>query len=118
LLKAWLIRHFPLFPIFDSGTYSLQPIYVEDRADLVVKAGQAEGNQIIDAAGPDIFTFEELVRLIARILQRKVLFTHVNPDLAFYMAKLVEPLIGDVLITRDEITGLMANLLISQNAPI
>ena len=114
---AWLIRHFPLFPIFGSGTYNLQPIYVEDMADLVVKAGQAGCNQIIDAAGPDIFTFEELVRLIARVLQRKVVFTHVNPDLAFYMAKIVEPLVGDVLITRDEITGLMANLLISQNAP-
>jgi uncharacterized protein YbjT (DUF2867 family) len=114
---AWLIRHFPLFPIFGSGTYTLQPIYVEDMADLVVKAGQAGSNQIIDAAGPDIFTFEEMVRLIARVLQRKILFTHINPALAFYMAKLIEPLVGDVLITRDEIAGLMANLLISQNAP-
>ncbi|MFL5624154.1 MAG: SDR family oxidoreductase [Ktedonobacteraceae bacterium] len=114
---AWLMRRFPLFPIFGSGAYKLQPIYVEDMADLVVKAGQAMGNSIIDAVGPDIFTFEELVRLIARVLQRKVLFTHISPRLAFYMAKLIEPLVGDVLITGDEITGLMADLLISHNAP-
>ncbi len=114
---AWLIRRFPLFPIFGSGTYKLQPIYIEDMADLVVKAGQATGNSIIDAVGPDIFTFEELVRLIATILQRKILFTHISPRLAFNMAKLIEPLVGDVLITRDEITGLMADLLISYNAP-
>lgn len=114
---SWLLRHFPVFPIFGSGTYRLQPIYVEDMADLVLKAGQAEDNQIIDAVGPDIFTFEELVQLIAQKLQRHVLFMHVNPGLAFYMAKLVEPFTGDVLITHDEITGLMADLLISQGPP-
>jgi uncharacterized protein YbjT (DUF2867 family) len=114
---AWLIRRFPVFPIFGSGTYQLQPIYVEDMADLVVQAGQSHENSIIDAVGPDIFTFEELVRLIALKLGRKVLFPHVNPGLAFYLAKLIEPLLGDVLITKDEIKGLMANLLISQDTP-
>jgi uncharacterized protein YbjT (DUF2867 family) len=114
---AWLIRRFPVFPIFGSGSYQLQPIYVEDMADLVVKAGQARNNEMFDAAGPDVFTFEALVRLIAAKLERKILFTHVNPVLAFSMAKLIEPLLGDVLITRDEITGLMADLLISQSTP-
>jgi len=33
------------------------------------------------------------------------------------MAKFIEPLLGDVLITQDEIKGLMANLLISQTIP-
>src|SRR5216684_4495447 len=94
---AWLLRHFPVFPIFGSGEYCLQPIYVEDMADLV--------------------TFEELVRLIADKLHRRVMIIHANPGLAFYAAKLVEPVVGDVLITRDEIAGLMANLLISQKPP-
>ncbi len=114
---AWLLRHFPVFPIFGSGEYCLQPIYVEDMADLVINAGQQEGNLVLDAAGPDIFTFEELVRLIADKLHRRVMIIHANPGLAFYAAKLVEPVVGDVLITRDEIAGLMANLLISQKPP-
>lgn len=114
---AWLLRRFPVFPIFGSGTYQLQPMYVEDMADLVVQAGQSRENSIIDAVGPDIFTFEELVRLIAATLGRNVLFPHANPGLAFYMAKLIEPLLGDVLITKDEIRGLMADLLISQQTP-
>jgi NADH dehydrogenase len=114
---AWLLRRFPVFPIFGSGTYQLQPMYVEDMADLVVQAGQSRENSIIDAVGPDIFTFEEMVRLIAATLGRNVLFPHVNPGLAYYMAKLIEPLLGDVLITQDEIRGLMADLLISQQTP-
>jgi len=114
---AWLLRHFPVFPIFGSGKYCLQPIYVEDMADLVVEVGQRSEHVIIDAVGPDIFTFEQLVRLIAEKLERRVGLMHVRPGLAFTLAQLIEPFIGDVLITRDEIAGLMANLLISQQAP-
>lgn len=114
---AWLLRHFPLFPLFGSGDYRLQPVYVEDMADLVVNAGQQNDNMLVDAVGPDIYTFEQLVRLIADKLHRKVALIHVNPALAFFLAKLLEPMVGDVLITRDEVVGLMENLLISQNAP-
>jgi uncharacterized protein YbjT (DUF2867 family) len=114
---AWLLRHVPLFPLFGAGSYGLQPIYVEDMADLVVEAGQHNENVIIDAAGPDVFTFEQLVRLIAEKLERRVRLIHVRPGLAFALAHLIEPVVGDVLITRDEIAGLMANLLISQQAP-
>jgi NADH dehydrogenase len=43
--------------------------------------------------------------------------THVPPGRAFAMAKVIEPLPGDVLITDDEIKGLMAHRLISQQEP-
>jgi len=114
---AWLLRHLPIFPLFGDGQYRLQPIYVEDIADLVVQAGQQSDSLITEATGPDVFSFEELVRLIASKLQRKVLIIHVNPTLAFYLAKLIESLVSDVLITRQEVEGLMANLLISQEPP-
>ena len=114
---AWCLRHFPVFPVFGSGSYSLQPIYVEDMADLVVEAGQQRENSIVDAVGPDIFTFEQLVRLIMEKLHRRVILTHVQPRVALSLAKLIEPFIGDVLITRDEIYGLMADLLISHHPP-
>src|SRR5437773_5719652 len=114
---AWLLRRFPVFPIFGSGKYELQPIYVEDMADLVVQMGQRSDDLIMDAVGPDIFSFKELLQLVASKLQRKVLILPVNPPLGFYLAKLVEPLVGDVLITRQEVDGLMASLLISQQPP-
>jgi uncharacterized protein YbjT (DUF2867 family) len=115
---AWLLRHFPLFPIFGSGRYRLLPVYVEDLADLMVRLGCQRQNLVVDAAGPDIFTFEEMVRMMARVLGRNVPLVHVQPDLALALAKLIELFVKDVLITRDEINGLMANLLISQEPPI
>ncbi len=114
---AWLLRHFPLFPLFGSATYRLQPIYVEEMADLAVNVAQHSESLIIDAAGPDIFTFEELVRLIAYVLHRRVWLLHVSSGLAFGLAKLIEPFVGDVLITREEINGLMADLLVSSEPP-
>lgn len=115
---AWLLRHFPVFPIFGSGKYQLQPIYVEDMADLVVQAGQSHENLLLDAVGPDIYCFEDLVRLLASILDRHVIIAHVPPGVGFTLARLIEPFLGDVLITRDEIAGLMADLLISQEPPV
>lgn len=114
---AWLLRHFPLFPIFGSGEYKLQPIYVEDMADLVVQTGQERDNLLLDAVGPDIFRFTDLVHLLASILDRRVMIIHVPPRMGCILAKLLEPFIGDVLITRDEIAGLMADLLVSRQAP-
>src|SRR5260370_1637162 len=89
---AWLLRHFPVFPIFGSGEYCLQPIYVEDRADLVINAGQQEGNLVLDASGPHIFTFNELVRLIASKLHPLLLIIHANPALAISPATSIYPL--------------------------
>lgn len=85
--------------------------------DLVVQAGQSRENFVLDAVGPDVFNFEEMVRLLASILDRRVIITHVPPDLGFALARVIEPFIRDVLITRDEIAGLMANLLISRQTP-
>src|SRR5260370_97425 len=84
---AWLLRHFPVFPIFGSGSFSLQPVYVEDMADLVVNAGQQDENILIDAVGPDIFTFEELVLLIACKIHQYVMYLHTNPGLTYYLVQ-------------------------------
>ncbi len=45
------------------------------------------------------------------------MISHVPPRMGLALAKLLEPFVGDVLITRDEIAGLMAGLLVSRQAP-
>lgn len=63
---AWFVRHFPFFGIPGNGTYGIRPIYVEDMARLVSDAVDGRENRVLDAVGPETFSFEELVRLIAR----------------------------------------------------
>jgi NADH dehydrogenase len=36
---AWILRRFPVFAVPGGGGYRLQPIYVEDMADIAVSAG-------------------------------------------------------------------------------
>ena len=65
---AWCLRRFPVFGVFGDGNYRLQPIYVDDLAALAVKQGRERTNRIIDAIGPDTFTYRELVREISAII--------------------------------------------------
>jgi NADH dehydrogenase len=64
---TWLLRHLPAFVIPGDGKYRLQPIYVEDLAELALKAARSTQNEVIDAGGPQVFTYEELVRFLAKL---------------------------------------------------
>ena len=55
---AWALRRFPVFPVYGSGDYPVQPMYVEDVAAQAVEAGSQDENLIADAAGPDTYSFE------------------------------------------------------------
>ena len=114
---AWFVRHMPFFAVPCSGQYQLQPIFVEDIAELAVNAGQHESNLAIDAVGPEVFSFDDLIRLIAVAVHSKTRLVHVRPGVALSILRLVEPFVGDVVLTREEIDGLMANLLVSKEPP-
>jgi uncharacterized protein YbjT (DUF2867 family) len=108
---AWFVRHFPVFAIPGEGRYRIRPIYVEDMARLIVGAVKQEGNTVLDAVGPETYTFEDLVRLIGDQLGRRTSVIHV-PTLAAYLATRVAGwFVGDVVLTWAEYKGLMAGLL-------
>ena len=61
---VWLLRRFPLFGIFGTGEYRVQPVYVDDVAEIAVNAGDGYEDVTMDAVGPETCTYRELVRLI------------------------------------------------------
>jgi len=63
-----LLQRLPIYPMFGSGLTRLQPAYVEDVAEVIVRALQrSETNAItFECGGPRVYTYEELVRAIAR----------------------------------------------------
>lgn len=109
---AWLLRKFPIFAIPGSGDYRIQPAFVEDVAEIAVNAGHKDDNMVIDAVGPGILTFDELIKLIASQINSRARIVHVKPGLALFIARLIGYAVRDVVITRDEIDGLMSNLLV------
>jgi uncharacterized protein YbjT (DUF2867 family) len=114
---AWMLRRFPVFGVFGDGRYCLQPIYVDDLAALAVSHGRAEGNALIDAIGPETFTYRELVATIGEAIGKKRPIVDMPPGLGLFVGSLVGKIVGDVLITREEIDGLMQDLLVTTSPP-
>lgn len=112
---AWFLRKFPVFPVPGDGNYKVQPVFVGDLAEIAVEAASLEENTILDAVGPDTYTFDNLVRLIAENVQSRARIVHVRPRLAHFLSTMMNRLVDDVVLTWEEIEGLMGNLLISKH---
>lgn len=114
---AWLVRRFPLFLLPGQGNYRVQPVLVEEVAQLAVEAGEQKSNVTFDAVGPEVLTFRELVEEIAGAMGRHPWVLPAPPALALLACRVVGLGLRDVVLTRDELRGLMANLLVSAAAP-
>jgi len=114
---AFLLRKLPAFIVPGDGRYSLQPIFVEDVAQIAVEAGRRSENMIIDAVGPETYQFGQLVRLLAETLGSKARLLNGPPWLALLASRVLGLAMADVMLTRDELKGLMSNLLISNSVP-
>ncbi len=108
---AWVLRHLPVFGLFSHGKYRLRPLHVDDMASLMIDHASRSGNTHADAVGPEAFEYRELVRTIAKIIGVRRLITGVPPSLGYLVSKCLNPLVKDVIITREEIQGLMRGLL-------
>jgi len=110
---AYLLRRAPFFAIPGDGRYRVQPIFVEDFADLLFQHGHAIDNTICDAVGPEAYSYNDLVREIAAAIGARARIVHLSPGLVLAAAKMLGTILGDVLLTKEEIDGLMADLLVS-----
>lgn len=114
---AWVLRHLPVFGVFGDGSYKLQPIYVDDLAKLAVEQGLSRGNAVIDAIGPETFTYRELVQTIGRLVGKPRPVISVPSGLGYLVGRAVGVFVGDLMITREEIEGLMQGLLYTESPP-
>ncbi len=114
---AWLLRTFPVFPIFGSGSYRLQPVFVDDLAAIAFEAARGEAGVTVDALGPDTYTFEELVDLVAAHVRPHARLVHVPPALGIWAGRLIGLALRDVVLTADELSGLMDEMLTSRQEP-
>jgi uncharacterized protein YbjT (DUF2867 family) len=114
---AWALRRFPVFGVFGDGRYRLQPIHVDDLAQLAVEQGRDRMNRIIDAIGPETFTYRDLVREIGQTIGKPRPIMSVPPWLGYWAGWFIGRCVGDVLITREEIAGLMQDLLCTGSPP-
>jgi NADH dehydrogenase len=106
-----------VFAIPGRGDYRVQPVFVEDLARIAVWAGQQSRDLVMDAVGPEVLRFDELVRRIAQAVRSRARMVQVAPATALRVARVIGVLLGDVVLTPDELRGLMSELLLSHGRP-
>jgi len=111
---AYLLRRLPVFGIPGDGRYGIQPVAVEDLADLAIELADSGANRTVDAVGPEIFTFREFVTLIRDAIGSHAALLPTPAPIALAAAGLLGRALGDVILTREELAGLMAGLLVSR----
>jgi uncharacterized protein YbjT (DUF2867 family) len=114
---AFMLRRFPLFAIPGSGEYRVQPMFVDDLAELAIEGGRRSDSYIVDAVGPESYTYTELVKMIGRVIGSKSLLVRLPPGLIRLASGILGAILKDVVLTEDEIKGLMADLLVSHGSP-
>jgi uncharacterized protein YbjT (DUF2867 family) len=114
---AWLLRRMPVFVIPGLGTYRLQPVAGEDVADIAFWAAGVDSGITVDAAGPDIISYAELVESVSIAVARRPRRLYLPPGLTIAAGTLVGLFVRDVVLTREEVQGLMDELLVSHEPP-
>ncbi len=114
---AWMLRRLPIFGVFGRGDYRVQPVFVEDLADLAIACALKTEDVTLDAVGRETFTYDELVAALKKAVGSRSRLLHLPPILGLAIGRCLGWWMGDVVITREEIDGLMADLLVSHEKP-
>lgn len=114
---AWILRRLPIFGLPGDGRYGIQPVAVEDLADLAVELADVDENRTVDVVGPEVFTFAEFVAAIRDAIGSRAHLVPMSAPIALAAAGTLGRLLGDVILTRQELDGLMAGLLVSHEPP-
>jgi uncharacterized protein YbjT (DUF2867 family) len=115
---AWTLRRLPLFGVAGDGRYRVQPVHVGDVADLALELARRDDNVEFDAAGPETFEFDDLVRAVASAAGRRARLIHLPPWPVLATTRLIGVGVRDVVLTRDELRELSESLLASAEPPL
>lgn len=114
---AWMLRRFPIFGIPDRGVFGLQPVAGEDVAEIATWAAEQVDNLTVDAAGPDVMYYSEMVESIAIAVRRHPRFVYMSPQMALRAVRVIGRFVNDIVLNEPELEGLMTELLVSHERP-
>ena len=100
---ADIVRLLPVVPLIGGGRTRLQPVYVEDVAEAIVRilADRGTAGRTYELAGPGVHTLRELVGFVQRLIGRPPLVVPVPFAAAEVLAQLFELLPSPPLTTSQ-----------------
>jgi nucleoside-diphosphate-sugar epimerase len=114
---AWLVRRLPFVAIAADGEYPLQPVVLDDVARIIADQAESTSCVTLDAAARERFTFRQYVALIARAVGHRPRIVGAPPAVVLALLGVLGRLLGDVVLTREELLGLRDGMLVSRRAP-
>src|SRR5215467_952988 len=113
-----LLRSLPAYPIFGDGRTRLQPVHADNVAAAIVQILRQSQKPypVYELAGPRVYSYEELLRTIARIADLRPVLMRM--PFAFWdtLAGLAEMLPRPPL-TRSQVELMQINTTTSENLP-
>jgi uncharacterized protein YbjT (DUF2867 family) len=100
----------PVMPIAGSGSASYQPIWAEEVAACahkVMREGPPGGARRLELAGPEVLTYEEMVRLALSVWDRERPLVHVPLWMVKRSLRLLERIFGPAAFATWEEAELM-----------
>ena len=111
---AWFLRRLPVFGI-PRRTCRVQPVHVDDVARIAVEES-APG--VVDAVGPETFTYRELVGRVAAAVGSRARIVPLPESAVAALGGVAGVALRDTVVTREELGALAASLLTSDAAPL
>ena len=113
-----LLRSMPAYPIFGNGKTRLQPIYVNDVAAAIAQILRQSQKPypIYELAGPRVYSYEELLRTVARIAGLRPVL--IRMPFAFWNALAgVAEMLPQPPLTRNQVELMQIDTTASERVP-
>lgn len=105
------IDHSPFIPVFGSGNFLQQPVYVEDVAKSIIAVLFKEGitKKEFNISGKFPHTYNEIIDITANALGKKITKIHILYKFSLYLALLYEKFSTKPFLKREQIMRLNEN---------
>ena len=97
-----MLRRVPVFPMFGRGRTRIQPAYVEDVAEGIVRTLKTDGKPLYEFGGPVVYRYRELLATVASHLGSRVLLVPI-PFVAWHAVAFAAEFLAKPPITRNQV---------------
>jgi uncharacterized protein YbjT (DUF2867 family) len=113
-----LLRRLPVYPMFGRGETRLQPVDVEDVADAVARAMQRTGREAltVECGGPRVYSYQDLLRTIARAANVKPILMPV-PFAAWHGMAWIAEMLPGAPVTRNQVELMQIDTVVAPGLP-
>jgi uncharacterized protein YbjT (DUF2867 family) len=113
-----LVRSLPAYPMFGDGRTRLQPVYADDVASATAQILRQSQKPypVYELAGPRVYSYEELLRTVARIAGMRPVLMKMPYGVWDALAGLAE-MLPQPPLTRNQVELMQIDTTASENLP-